>query len=219
MTAQMTNDAISISDEEKEILQEIMNIAFGKAAADLAEVISIFVRLSVPEIAMVQVIDLPAYLRSEVSCCEPISIIEQNFWGEFKGSAFLVFKSGAGKELISLLDSGGEASFESESLEILERETLMEVGNILIGACVGKVAELLKDVVTYSPPRVIIEDNPDHAIPESLLDPSLTAIILKTVFCFHERDVNGLLFLVTSQESVAWLKNALFEFMEQYECA
>lgn len=111
MTAQMTNDAISISDEEKEILQEIMNIAFGKAAADLAEVISIFVRLSVPEIAMVQVIDLPAYLRSEVSCCEPISIIEQNFWGEFKGSAFLVFRSGAGKELISLLDSGGDASY------------------------------------------------------------------------------------------------------------
>jgi succinyl-CoA synthetase alpha subunit len=29
----------TISEEEKEILQEIMNIAFGKAAADLAELI------------------------------------------------------------------------------------------------------------------------------------------------------------------------------------
>ena len=207
----------SISEEEQDILQEIMNIAFGKAAADLAEVINIFVNLSVPKIAMMRAVELPEYLRTEVNSSKQISIVEQNFWGEFKGSAFLVFRSGAGKDLISLLGSGMEPSFESESIEVLERETLMEVGNILIGACVGKVAELLQDVVTYSPPRVIIENNPNDAIPQSLFDPSYTAIVLKTVFCFNERDVNGLLFLVTSQESIAWLKRALAAFMDLYE--
>jgi chemotaxis protein CheC len=194
-----------------------MNIAFGNAAANLAEIINIFVNLSVPQIAMVKASDLPQYLRAEVISSERISIIEQNFWGEFKGSAFLVFQSGAGKELISLLGDGADSSFESEPIEVLERETLMEVGNILIGACVGKVAELLQDVVTYSPPRVIVENNPNDAIPEGLFDPSYTAIVLKTLFCFNERNVNGLLFLVTSQESIAWLKQALFVFMERYE--
>jgi len=206
----------TITEEETDILQEIMNIAFGKAAADLAEIINIFVELSVPKIAMVRAVELPAYLRGEVDGSERISIVEQNFWGQFKGSAFLVFRSGAGKELISLLGSGEEVAFE-EAIEVLERETLMEVGNILIGACVGKVAELLQDVVTYSPPRVIVEDDPNDAIPESLFDPSYTAIVLKTVFCFNERDVNGLLFLVTSQESISWLQQALVAFMEQYE--
>ena len=210
-------DQTLISEEETDILQEIMNIAFGKAAADLAEIINIFVRLSVPKIAMVKAIELPEYLRNEVNSSERISIIEQNFWGEFKGSAFLVFQSGAGKELISLLGSDADPSFESESVEVLERETLLEVGNILIGACVGKVAELLQDVVTYSPPRVILENNPNDAIPESLFNSSYTAIVLKTLFCFNERDVNGLLFLVTSQESIAWLKQALSAFLEQYD--
>ncbi len=194
-----------------------MNIAFGKAAADLAEIINIFVQLSVPMIALVKAVDLPDYLKHEMKSGQRISIIEQNFWGEFKGSAFLVFQSGAGKELISLLGSDLDSSFEAESVEVLERETLMEVGNILIGACVGKVAELLQDVVTYSPPRVIVENNPNDAIPQSLFDPSYTAIVLKTLFCFNERDVNGLLFLVTSQESIGWLKQALSAFMEQYE--
>ena len=212
----MTDDLL-ITEEETDILQEIMNIAFGKAAADLAEIINIFVELSVPQIALVKASELPVYLKSEVNSGECISIIEQNFWGEFKGSAFLVFQSGAGKELIALLGSEVDPSFESESVEVLERETLMEVGNILIGACVGKVAELLQDVVTYSPPRVIVENNPNDAIPESLFDPSYTAIVLKTLFCFNERDVNGLLFLVTSQESIGWLKQALCAFMEQYE--
>ncbi|EKD38883.1 MAG: hypothetical protein ACD_75C00576G0003 [uncultured bacterium] len=93
----------------------------------------------------------------------------------------------------------------------------MEVGNILIGACVGKVAELLKDMVTYSPPRVIIEDHPSVSMPDTLFDPENSAIILKTVFCFNERNVNGFLFLITSHNSVAWLKKALADFMEQYE--
>jgi chemotaxis protein CheC len=205
-----------ITEEETDILQEIMNIAFGKAAADLGEIINIYVKLSVPKIALLRAAELPAYLRSEVDGAERINIIEQNFWGHFKGSAFLVFRTGAGKELISLLGSGEETAFE-DSIEVLERETLMEVGNILIGACVGKVAELLQDVVTYSPPRVIVENNPHDAIPESLFDPSYSAIVLKTVFCFNERDVSGLLFLVTSQESIGWLKQALVAFLEQYE--
>ena len=213
----MNSDNPIISDEEKDILQEIMNIAFGTAAADLAELINIFVVLSVPKIILLQAVDLPGFLRTEVRSYESINIIEQNFWGEFQGSAFLVFQSGAGKELISLLGSGMDEPFESESIEIFEKETLIEVGNILIGACVGKVAELLRDVVTYSPPRIIIENHPNDAIPENLLQPSSTAIVLKTVFCFKERNVNGFLFLVTSQESILWLRKALGEFMEQYE--
>ena len=42
------------SEEEKDILQEIMNIAFGNATADLAEVIDIYVLLSVPDIKVIR---------------------------------------------------------------------------------------------------------------------------------------------------------------------
>lgn len=142
-----------VSDEEKDILQEIMNIAFGKAAADLAEVINIFVVLSVPDIQMLRAQDLPEYLKKQVSAYDRLTIVEQNFWGEFKGSAFLAFQASAGRELVSIFGDGTE-DLGSESTYGLEKETLMEVGNILIGACVGKLSELLGDSVTYSPPPV-----------------------------------------------------------------
>lgn len=206
----------TISDEEKEILQEIMNIAFGKAAADLAEVINIYVVLSVPYIKMLKAPDLPEYLRTQVSEYDSISIIEQNYWGNFKGNAFLIFQSGSGKELISIFGESTD-SFACESFDTLEKEILMEVGNILIGACVSKLAELLGDVVTYSPPRVVTENNPADAIPSSIFDTNSSAIVLKTVFCFNERDVSGFLFLVTSHDSIVWLKKSLAAFMERYE--
>jgi len=206
----------TISDEEKEILQEIMNIAFGKAAADLAEVINIFIVLSVPHIEILKAHDLPEYLKSQVSTYDRVSIVEQNFWGDFKGSAFLVFQASAGRELVSLFGDDSN-DFGSESIDALEKETLMEVGNILIGACVGKLSELLGDAVTYSPPRVVTENTPNDAIPANIFESGSSAIVLKTVFCFNERNVNGFLFLVTSHDSILWLKKSLATFMEQYE--
>ena len=205
------------TDEELEILQEIMNIAFGKSAADLADVIDTHVVLNVPFISIMQVMELPDYIRKHVKDYKNISIVEQHFWGRFKGDALLVFSSGSGKELIGLLQRGENASLESDPIAILERETLMEVGNILIGACVGKVAELLKDVVTYTPPMIVLERYYENAISESELDPNKIAIVLKTNFSFSDGDVSGFLFLVTSNDSIQWLREALQIFIEQYE--
>ncbi len=206
-----------ISDEEIEILQELMNIAFGKAAADLAEVIDIHVILSVPYIKILQATELLDYIKDEIKDYNNINIIEQKFWGKFKGDALLLFPSGAGKKLLAILEHEEDTTYESDPIDILERETLMEVGNILIGACIGKMAELLRDVVTYTPPRIIVENFPHNAIPGKQYDPNNTAVILKTVFRFDEGDVNGFLFFVTSHESIKWLGEALHKFMEQYE--
>jgi chemotaxis protein CheC len=213
----MNPDSNTLTEEEKEILQEIMNISFGKAAADLAEVINIKVVLSVPYVKVLKTAELPEYIRHEIRDFSNISIVEQNFWGEFKGSALLIFPAGAGKELISLLDADDGSPSESASMDILEKESLMEIGNILIGACVGKLSELLGDVVTYSPPKVIIENHPQGIVPGNLFAPDCSAIVMKTVFCFDERDINGFLFLATSQVSIEWLKKSLNAFLAQYE--
>ena len=206
-----------LTNEEIEILQEIMNIAFGKSAADLADVIDTHVVLNIPFISVMQVQELPAYIRGHVKDYNNISIVEQHFWGRFSGDALLVFSSGSGKELIAMLQRGEQMILPSDPIEILERETLMEIGNILIGACIGKVAELLNDVVTYTPPMIVIEKYYEDAISSSELDPDKTAIVLKTDFSFTDGNVSGFLFLVSSNESIQWLKEALKTFIEQYE--
>jgi len=207
-----------LNEEEVEILQEIMNISFGQSAADLADVIDTAVVLSVPFIEILDVPELPDYIRSHVKDYKNINIVEQKFWGKFRGDALLIFSSGAGKELMSLLQSDNKNETDSaDPFDILERETLMEVGNILIGACVGKLSELLKDVVTYTPPLVMVEKDYREAITNANYDEDKKAIILKTDFCFDEGDVSGFLFLVTNNDSVRWLKDALRKFIEQYE--
>ena len=214
----MGNSEIIISEEELDILQEVMNIAFGKASAALAEVIDIYVVLSIPDIRLMKTAEVPGYIESEINDFGKISVIKQNFTGKFHGSALLFFPGGAGKKLFSLFDCDPAAAPESEGLlVVLEKETLLEVGNILLGASVSKVAELLDDEVSYRPPRIIVESKPGDIVDWDLAEPEGPAILMHTVFSFDKRDISGLLFLIPSYKSFEWLKKALHAFLEQYE--
>ena len=214
----MNNPKIIISDEERDILQEVMNIAFGKASADLAEVIDIYVVLSIPDIKLLETAEVPRYIDEEIKDLDNISVIKQSYTGKFHGTALLLFPGGAGRKLFSLFENGSTSASESEDLPfVLEKETLLEVGNILIGACVSKVAELLDDVVSYRPPRIVVESQPGDIVDWDLAEPEGPAILMRTVFSFDERDINGLLFLIPSYKSFEWLKKALHAFLEQYE--
>ena len=96
---------------------------------------------------------------------------------------------------------------------VLEKETLLEVGNILIGASVSKVAELLNDNVSYRPPRIVIESKPGDIVDWDLAEPDGPVILLQTVFSFDKRVISGLLFLIPSYKSFEWLKKALHAFI------
>jgi len=143
--------------------------------------------------------------------------VEQRFWSDFKGSALLIFPAGSGKELITLLTGEETDVFLSDPVDELEKGTLMEVGNILMGACIGKIAELLNDTLTYSPPIVYIGDNVHDLLPKTIMSSYELTIVLRTSFHFEKKDIFGFLFVLTSQESLDWLKNSLNDFMEQFE--
>jgi len=206
-----------ITDEEIEILQEIMNIAFGKATADLAEYIDIFIKLSVPDVHIKKTDDISQYIGEAIQNREPISVVEQRFWGKCKGYALLIFPAGSGKALIGILSGDDLDAYGSDPIDELEKAALMEIGNILIGACIGKIADILNDVMTYSPPLVLLEKHAGAIVLHKLTALHDHAIVLRTIFNFEKREVSGQLMLLFSQESIRWLKKALNEFMEQYE--
>lgn len=202
--------------EEKDILQEVMNIAFGQASAELAEVIDIFVVLSVPDIQVLKGSDLPDYLCHELKPATTVNIIEQSFLGKFSGQALLVFPAGAEKELLQLFAQDQELNSQDIDIDTLEIETLLEVGNILIGACIGKIAELLDDVVAYDPPHITAKnltlEGCDSPVPAESF-----AISIRTMFRFEQQNVEGYLFLIADQSSIDWLKKALMAFLESFE--
>lgn len=198
---------------ELDALRELMNISFGRAAASLSEVIDVAVVLSVPKIDFVRLDSLAEYIRAEVEGAASFNLVEQFFFGRFEGSSFLLLPEEEGRRLVTMLTHSDRP--EGASLDALERETVMEIGNIIIGACVGKLAELLGDVVTYRPPKIYTGPLDADLLKRYLSSGPRLALVMKTLFRFEYREVYGLLFLVMTNEGIAWLHRAVAGYIER----
>ncbi len=205
-----------LSTDEIETLKEIMNIAFGNATADLAEVIDVHVKLSLPDVKLVDGGALPNEIVRAVDAYQDTSLVNQSFWGDFKGNSLLVFPRRAAPKILQLIQPEDTPFLTDAASTALERETLLEIGNILIGACVGKIASLLHTIVTYSPPLVMHRDPEAYQAYMQSVPPGQKAILMETVFSIDENDIHGMLMILTDALSINWLRKALTDFLEGF---
>ena len=201
---------------EKDALQEIMNISFGQAAADLSEVINLYVTLSVPYIDVLSHGAVARYIREKVPDTSEMSMVTQLFSGNFCGSSILVFPHGEGKKLLQLFNHDIGGYMEGFDVDVLERESLIEISNVIMGACISKIAEMLGDVVSYSPPRYYSRDQIHGTLQDSFSAEHSFGIFFKTLFHFEEYNASGYLFLVSNCTTLEWLKRAIAEYLKCY---
>lgn len=212
---------VIFTGEEKDILQEIMNIAFGNATADLAELIDIQTTLSVPEIQLIDFNELPDYLKGSIPQNQINSVAGQKFWGDFNGSGLLFLPSGSERILSKFLniprldqsDADDSRAFDDN----IKSGLLLEISNILIGACVGKISDLLDTMVSYTPPELLSLEKTDYTFLLKHFDTDQRAIVMKTLFQFEQQNIDGLLLIMTNDQSIDWLKKALHAFLKSYE--
>ncbi len=207
---------IELTDFEKDALREIINLAFGNAAASLADVLGMYVFLNVPVINLMNPNEISSYIEKELNSSTGINIVEQYYIGKIRGIAFLVMSYENSEEILSLLGHSDLLKLDDYSVDQLAQETLIEIGNIIIGACVSKLAEVLSDNVIYMPPRYIGGYYSPEKVSDELFKPNSYVIMLKTVFHFESKDVNGFLFLVNSYDSINWLKDSIGLFISNY---
>lgn len=201
---------------EKDALQEIMNIAFGQAAADLSDIVNLYITLTVPHIELLRFDGILALISEDIAGKSDMSMIKQLFRGKFCGSSVLIFPHGEGKKLLQLFDENADTSSADCDSDLLEKETLIEISNIIMGACISKIAELLNDTVSYSPPNYYARDMIPGALGSAFAGRDAFAIFFKTAFHFKEFDASGFLFLISDQSALPWLKKSIQEYLDQY---
>lgn len=210
------DNELVLTDFEKDALKEIINLSFGSASAGLADVIGMYVFLNVPTIEIMQPDEICKYIEKEIFLQKGLNIVEQYYIGKIRGMAYMILSFDNVEEILSILGLNEMHKIQNYSHDVLAQETIIEIANIIIGACVSKIAEMLSDVVTYLPPRYIGSDCSLEAISNKLFKPNSYVIILKTVFQFEAREVNGYIFLVNTYESIKWLKDSINKFIEDY---
>jgi chemotaxis protein CheC len=139
-----------LADLEKDALTEIANIAMGRAATSLGQMVHGEVRLNVPAIDI-----LPSARAAKiVAKSEDVRLIavRQDFRGLFSGRALLIFPEDSSLDLVQIIV--GRQLSHDDILD-LEEEALAETGNIILNSWVATLANLLKHNLTMSLPIVV----------------------------------------------------------------
>jgi chemotaxis protein CheC len=204
---------IDLSDLERDTITELINIGVGRAAASLSEMVDQSVELTVPSISFVQRFS-DANLIAAPS--EVVSAVTQSFNGPFNGDALLVFPERRSLELVRRLL---QVDVPLDSLSDLEQEALMEVGNIILNACLGSISNVLGHPINCSMPvfrkcetRDLMPDiSTVHGLDEETTAPFL--LILHVQFMLRENDIDGYVLFVMDLDSIQTLKQMVQRYL------
>jgi chemotaxis protein CheY-P-specific phosphatase CheC/ActR/RegA family two-component response regulator len=133
----------------RDCYQEIANVAMGQAGNLLARLLDVFVVLPIPNVNLIEVSELSMAL-SAVEAHDSTSGICQGFIGAgISGEALLILNDSSFKDVASLMD------YQYEVDESTELELLMDMANLLIGACLKGLSEQLDMTFSQGHPVVL----------------------------------------------------------------
>ena len=207
---------IELTEERAGALSELVNIGFGLSMGSLADILGIFIELSVPRVQMVHSQELIYVLADSISENEEVTLINQNFRGDFFGEAVLALPKKASQTLADILDKNCGFRPEME-MDKLEMEALLELGNVVVGACLGKFAELLNTTISFSPPRIFLDNVSLDRFKTNTTLSDRMVLVIHTNFTLENKEVSGCLLIFLDQNCLEWLFSAVDSFIKQFE--
>jgi chemotaxis protein CheC len=200
-----------LRERQKDALTELINIAFSRAAASLSELTEQRVLIGQPEVHMCPIVELADTLGHFVQA--EITSVHQVFTGPVAGDALLLLDYQGAAVLADLLSGGGG---RTDRLGASDREVLVEVGNILLNACLGMFGDLLQVRFRFSVPRLYLEAL--DGLLRSLVvgtEELRYALVAYTTFQLRESTVHGYLVIVLGVASLDRLLQAVEEWEER----
>jgi len=197
------------SSDQQDVLKELMNIAYGAATASIAELLDAFATLQIPQICVCDTAAMKSYIEGKINPEERCYVTKQLFNGELKGENLFLLRHSSAMNLTHHL-YGGEALGENEV-----KDSVLELTNILSSATIGRLCHELNLSVQYLPPSVEKNLGKEIVDNESLAN-FKQIIIISTLMRFEDKDIEGELFILTTDETVDALKGRLDHYLENF---
>jgi chemotaxis protein CheC len=189
--------------EQRDALAELVNIGMGQAGASLARLFDTFITLSIPRIEIVQPQDVTQAIATLVGDPGSIVAVRQAFSSRIRGEAIAIYAAGGCDALVDLV----------KYPDVSSDELLLEVSNVLVGACVGGLAAQFALDLSFSPPSVLGR----HASIHELLDTAglawHNALVAEVNFQIVDRAFRCHLFTFWPDESIDVLLAAVDAFL------
>ncbi|GLU33400.1 chemotaxis protein CheC [Trinickia caryophylli] len=195
-----------LTEEQRDALQEVANLAMGQAATRLAGLLDTFIELSVPRVRVVNVEDAARTLREMTGIDESVTAVRQGFRSDIKGEALVICRSAGVGSLCSLVnDPYVHSAYESVS----ETELMFDVANVLTGACVSCIMNQLDRTPVFSAPGLLGENVALEDVFQADVLAWRVALLLEVNFALEDQTFRAHLVMLMAEDSIRRMHEAL----------
>lgn len=197
--AHAIEDNLSLTD----YLQEISNVAMGRAADLLARLLNVFIKLPVPKVNRIERSELSMAL-SAAADNEHFSGVCQGFMGAgLSGEALLLFADASIEDLGHLLHE------RLDMEQITETEVLMDTCSILFGAFLKGFSSQLDIPLGLSHPVVLGQHRPINELLEHHNLNRENLLSIEITYEIEQHNISCDLLILLTEESVLRLEHLL----------
>jgi len=213
----MNTAPIPFTEDQIDLATELFNISMGKAGKALATLLNAFVELTVPEIKLVSAEKIiPTVLEDSVfSENEGIVAFHQGFSNAcLEGTTIAIFDDKTKNSISTIL--GLHEKMES----VQEMEFMLELSNILIGACINSISEqLFHRGMSFANPELISEGTHLRAMAYSTFMRSKLkwehTLLVKISLFLKENDFKCDLLVFMSEKDMEVIRTSLQNMMPE----
>ena len=200
---------INLTEDEKDCLQELMNVAYGSATAAISEILDAFAKLSIPKIQIINASDLKNYLSDELKLNEEYLVSLQQINGILSGENMFVIDKQSAKNISHKFGLEDEEITDEEIYDIV-----LEITNILSSSTIGKLAEDIEASVSFSAPT-IVNLTSFNQLNNLFINKYEKVIIISTQLRFEDLNINAELLIFTTDNSILYIKEKLNKILDE----
>ena len=206
----MSESNENILTKHLDVFKEIGNIGAGHAASALAEILNRRISMSVPEASVLPFGDIVDVLEGPETLVAGVLI---DISGELNGYILLLLDMNDAMAMVSqaLQQPARDTSDPDFELDELEKDTLLEIANILVGSFLSAISSFSGLGSIPAVPQLSV-DMLGAILSIAMIEYGMigdSALFLKTQFNDLSGDINGHFFLIPDYNSYKILLNAL----------
>lgn len=202
--------SLHLNEDERDCLQELMNISYGEATAAIAKVIDLYATLDIPKISTATSEEFKEYFLEKFGNNNIYYVSNQQIDGNICGENMFIMEEQSLKNLAKQLD------LEDHEIDEYEmKDVFLDISNLLTSTTSSKLASLIDASITFSPPSSKIIKNVDNL--DNRYETNYKHIIMiSTLVKFEEKEIEGELLIMSKDDSFMYIKDALNKILEEF---
>ncbi len=197
-----------LTEDQSDALQELANIAMGRAGKSLSTLLDSFVILSVPRVTVVDVGDVADTVARMANAPEIGTAVRQAFFPTVRGEAITIFGPEGCREIADLMGHEGELG------DSQEQELLLDTANILVGAVLNGLGEQMETEFKYTPPSILAVRTPLQQLLNAENLDWTCALLIEVNFSLDERGFTCHMLTLMPENSLDYIRRTLDEMLE-----